>query len=50
MVTVTGQSCSVQVGYHLKSGYKEYHYTRLTTGEKAVARSISATNATCSIR
>jgi hypothetical protein len=50
MVTVSGQSCSVQIGYNLKPGFKEYHYQRLTTGEKAVARSISAASPTCSIR
>lgn len=50
LVTVNGASCTVRIGYDLKSGYHDYRYRRLKTGEDAVARSVTAENPTCSIR
>ena len=49
-VTVSGSSCTARIGYNLKPGYRDYQYPRLTNGERATARSVSAGNVTCSIQ
>lgn len=50
LMTVTGNSCSADIGYHLKPGFLDYRYRRLKTGEPAVATSVKALNVVCSIR
>jgi hypothetical protein len=49
-VTVSGNSCTAKVGYDLKPGQHDYQYNRLTNGERATARSVTATGVSCSIQ
>jgi hypothetical protein len=49
-VTVEGSSCTAKIGYALKPGARDYQYPRLMNGERATARSVKASNITCSIQ
>ena len=50
LVTVSGTSCSAQIGYNLKPGFHDYQYRRLTNGERATARAVTASGIVCSIQ
>jgi hypothetical protein len=49
-VTVSGNSCTAKIGYDLKPGQHDYQYNRLMNGERATARSVTATGISCSIQ
>lgn len=49
-LTIDGPRCSIDVQYPLQPGETEYRYRRLSTGEKAVARSISISHPRCELR
>jgi hypothetical protein len=49
-VNVDGDRCTANIGYALNSGATDYQYPRLKTGERATARSVKASNVTCSIQ
>jgi len=49
-LSIDGPRCSIDVSYALGPGQSEYRYTRLSTGEKAIARSISASNLNCELK
>ena len=50
LVSVKGSTCTAQIDYKLKDGFTDYQYRRLKDGSDAVARSVKATNLTCSIK
>jgi hypothetical protein len=50
LVTVSGHSCTAKIGYELKPGQHDYQYPRLTNGERATARSVTATAVSCTIQ
>lgn len=49
-LTIDGSHCSIEVQYPLQPGQSDYRYRRLSTGENAIARSISASHSRCELK